>query len=113
VKRQLRHWRRWGRVVALALVLAAVPLPGLAAEPEKTVPTPGLKASIARVANSSSALLEQAKPAAAPDRAKLASPSFFKSPFGIATIVVVAVGTGFAVYSARHDRIHSVIRQTQ
>jgi hypothetical protein len=113
VKRQFRHWRRLGRVMTLALILAAVPLPGLAGEPVKTAPTPGLKASIAKVASSSASLLEQAKPEAAPDRAKLGSTSFFKSPAGIATLVVVAIGTGFAVYSARHDRIHSVIRQTQ
>jgi hypothetical protein len=112
VKQLFRHWRPVGRVVALALILAAIPLPGLAAEPEKAAPPPGLKASIAKAATSGSAVLEQAKPTA-PDRAKLGSTSFFKTPAGIATLVVVALGTGFAVYTARHDRIHSVVRSTQ
>lgn len=112
MKRLFPHWRPLGRVVALALILAAVPLPVLAGEPDKAAPPPGLKASIAKAATSGSTALEQAKPTA-PDRAKLGSTSFFKSPAGIATIVVVALGTGLAVYAARHDRIHSVVRATQ
>ena len=112
VKRQFPQWRPLGRVVALALVLAAIPLPCLAGEPDKSAPPPGLRASIARAATSGSTALAQVKPTA-PDRAKLGSTSFFKSPAGIATIVVVALGTGYAVYSTRHDRIHSVIRQGQ
>jgi hypothetical protein len=98
--------------MALALILAAIPLPGLAGEPDKAAPPPGLKASIAKAATSGSTALDQAKPTA-PDRAKLGSTSFFKSPAGIATIIVVALGTGFAIYTAKHDRIHSVIRQGQ
>jgi hypothetical protein len=112
VKLQFRQWRPVGRVVALALILAAIPLPGLAGEPTKVATPPGLKASIAKAAASGSVALEQTKPAA-PDRAALGSTSFFKSPAGIATIIVVAIGTGFAIYSAKHDRIHSVIRATQ
>ena len=112
VKRQFPQWRPLGRAVALALILAAIPLPCLAGEPDKAAPPPGLKASIARAAATGSTALEQAKPTA-PDRAKLGSTSFFKSPAGIATLVVVALGTGFAIYTAKHDRIHSVIRATQ
>lgn len=112
MKRLLRQWRPMARAVSLALILAAIPLPALAADSTKAVPAPGLKASIARAATSGSAVLEQEKPQA-PDRAKLGSTSFFKTPAGIATIIVVALGTGFAVYSAKHDRIHSVVRQTQ
>ncbi len=112
VKRLSRQWRPLGRVVALTLILTAVPLPALAGDSAKAVPVPGLQASIAKAAASGSAVLEQSKPAA-PDRAKLASRSFFKTPAGIATIIVVALGTGYAVYSARHDRIHSVVRSTQ
>lgn len=112
MKYQIGSWRPAWRVVALALMLAAIPLPGLAGEPNKAAPTPGLKASMAKVAASGSVTLEQSKPAT-PDRAQLGSRSFFKSPAGIATILVVAIGTGFAVYSAKHDRIHSVVRQGQ
>lgn len=112
MKTPLRHWRPAGRIVALALVLAAVPLPGWAGEPGQPPPAPGLKASIAKAATSGSAALEQSKPQA-PDRSQLASKSFFKTPAGIVTIIVVGIGTGFAVYSAKHDRIHSVVRQNQ
>ena len=89
MKRQFPQWRPLGRVMALALILVAIPLPGLAGEPDKAAPPPGLKASIAKAATSGSTVLEQAKPTA-PDRAKLGSTSFFKSPAGIATLVVVA-----------------------
>lgn len=113
MKQLFRQWRPVAWVVALALVMAAIPLPVGAAEPEKAAAPPGLKASIAKAAMSGSSALDQAKPATAPDRAKLGSTSFFKSPAGIATIIVVALGTGFAVYTAKHDRIHSVVRSTQ
>lgn len=112
MKRQFPQWRPLGRAVALALILAAIPLPSLAGEPDKAAPPPGLKASIAKAATSGSTALEQAKPTA-PDRAKLGSTAFFKSPAGIATVVIVALGTGYALYSWRHDRIHSVVRQGQ
>lgn len=112
MKHQFRSWRLAARVVAFAVAMAAIPLPGLAAEPNKPAPAPGLAASIASAAASSKVTLEQAKPAA-PDKAQLGSTSFFKSPAGVIVLAVVAAGTGYALYSASHDRIHSVIRQNQ
>lgn len=112
VKHQFRTWRTGVRVLALALVLSAIPLPGLAEESSKPAPVPGLKASIAKAAASGSVALEQAKPAA-PDKAQLGSSSFFRKPAGMIVLAVVAAGTGYAMYSASHDRIHSVIRQNQ
>jgi hypothetical protein len=38
---------------------------------------------------------------------------FFRSPAGIACLVVLGAGTGYALYSASHDRIHSVARDSQ
>jgi hypothetical protein len=35
------------------------------------------------------------------------SPTFFKTPAGIAVVAVMAAGAGYAIYSAQHDRIHS------
>ena len=113
VKHQFRSWRLAVRGLALALVLAAIPLPCLAGETNKPAPAPGLKASIARAAASGSVTLEQAKPAATPDKAQLGSPSFFKRPAGMIVLAVVAAGTGYALYSVSRDRIHSVIRQNQ
>jgi hypothetical protein len=113
VKHQIGLWRPVARVAALALILAAVPLPGLAGEPNKLAPTPGLKASIAKVAASGSVTLEQAKPAAPPDKASLGSASFFKRPIGIVVLGVLGAGAGYMAYSMSHDRIHSVVRATQ
>ncbi len=41
---------------------------------------------------------------------ELQSPSFFRTPLGLAVIAVVGAGTAYAVYSAKHDRIHSPAR---
>ena len=35
------------------------------------------------------------------------SPTFFKTPAGIAVLAVMGAGAGYAIYSAQHDRIHS------
>jgi hypothetical protein len=35
------------------------------------------------------------------------SPSFFKTPTGAVVLAVMAIGVGYAIYSAQHDRIHS------
>jgi hypothetical protein len=105
VKHQFRSWRLAVRVFALALVLVAIPLPGLAEETDKPAPTPGLKVSIARAAASGSVTLEQAKPSAAPVETQGGSKSFFKKPIGMVVLAVMAAGTGYAVYSANHDRI--------
>lgn len=39
-----------------------------------------------------------------------ASASFFKTPAGVAVILVMVVGTGYALYSAKHDRITGITR---
>jgi hypothetical protein len=104
VKHQFRTWRLAVRVFALALALAAIPLPGLAEETNKPAPTPGLKASIARAA-ASGVTLEQAKLPATPAEARVGSKPFFKTPAGVVVLAVMAAGTGYALYSANHDRI--------
>ena len=42
--------------------------------------------------------------------ATLDSPSFFRTPLGVAVIAIVGAGTAYALYSAQHDRIHSATR---
>jgi hypothetical protein len=113
VKHQLRTWRLAGRALPLALVLAAIPLPALAEDTNKPATVPGLTASIAKEAAAGKVTLEQAKPAAAPDKARLGSASFFKKPVGIAVLGFVGAGLGYMAYSMSHDRIHSVARQNQ
>ena len=138
MKHQYRTWRPAWRVAALALVLAAVPLPGLAAEPVKQAPPAGglgasidraaaslgvavadakpapplgLRASVDKAAASRSGALAQAQPA--PDKSALGSKSFFKKPIGIVVLGVVAAGVGYMAYSFSNDRIHSTVRQNQ
>jgi hypothetical protein len=113
VKYQFRSWRPAARLLALALVLTAIPLPCLAGDSSKPAPTPGLNASVARAAASGRVTLEQAKPAAAPDKAGLGSSAFFKKPVGIVVLAMVGAGVGYMAYSMSNNRIHSVVRQNQ
>ncbi len=108
----VRSWRLAWRVLALALVIAAIPLPSLAGDTSQQVAKPGIRASAEKVA--ATARLADSAGQATPDgKAQLNSPSFFKSTAGIVVLAVVGAGVGFAVYSASHDRIHSVVRANQ
>lgn len=111
-----KKWRSAARAVALALIVAAIPWPAVAGEPERpapATPAPGLEASIAKVAASGSVTLDQVKPANDADKAALGSKSFFKRPLGIIALAVLGAGAGWMVYSMSHDRIHSDVRATQ
>lgn len=102
-------------MIALAVVVALAPLPAFAGEstpPAK--PGTGLTASAERIA-AAEAFRVQPQAARAqesgwtnPDRG---STNFFKSPAGILTLVVVGVGTGYALYSTSHDRVKSPGRE--
>jgi hypothetical protein len=109
----VRNRRPVLRAVALALVLVALPLPALAQDAKRPAATPSLRASAEKAAATATLAPSAAPKAAAQDKAQLGSTSFFKSPAGIAVIAVVAAGTGYAFYSASHDRIHSAVRTGQ
>jgi hypothetical protein len=119
VNNQVRTWRPALRVLALALALAAVPLPALAGEPSQPAAKPGIRASIQQVAAQQVAASARLTPPRAQyartqeGKAQLGSGSFFKTSAGIACLAVLAAGTGYAFYSKSHDRIHSVTRQSQ
>jgi len=109
------------KAAMLAIVVTLVPLPLLAADQNQAPSRQPIKASIARHA-AHDVLVSTAKPAArkttevrARQGTSTASQgsSFFRSPAGIACLAVIGVGTGYAIYSTRHDRIHSVVRQNQ
>ena len=51
--------------------------------------------------------IAKARTQTATDRQAVGSPSFFKKPAGIAVLVTLAAGDGYALYSTQHDRIHS------
>ena len=111
-----RHRRPTGwRVIALALAVALAPLPALAGEatpPAK--PDTGLTASAERLA-ATEAFRVQPQTARAQESGwtnpERGSGSFFKSPAGILTLIVVGVGTGYALYSTSHDRVKSPGRE--
>ena len=111
---------RFRRVAMLAIAVTLVPLPLLAADRATPPAAHSIKASIAKHAAQdvlvSAPARADRKTTAARAQASTTNPQsggFFRSPAGIACLAVLAAGTGFAVYSARHDRIHSVARQNQ
>jgi hypothetical protein len=96
------------RLVAIAAVLALAPMPLAAAEATPhTPPTIDLRAAVKKAAATTSLSPLRAQASNTPD---LQSPSFFRTPLGIAVIAVVGSGAAYAVYSAHHDRIHSTAR---
>lgn len=106
-----RPWRRPVLcVLVLALAVAAVPLPAFAADPPASQANLNLKVSVQKavareigtVKHSGVARSQQAGGGATTD---LSSPSFFKSPAGIVTLVATAVGVGLALRSTSKDRI--------
>lgn len=114
---QARTWRLPLRVLALVLIAAAVPLPCMAGDTSQPAARPRLQASIKPIVHAIVSARPSAPPAklqATPDaKAQLGSRSFFRTPAGAVVLAVVAAGAGYALYSARHDRIHSVVRQGQ
>jgi len=103
----------------LAIAVTLVPLPLFAADPPAAAPAQPLKTSIAMHAKRDvlvTTAKQSASNAQSPTRAQKNDPhqpGFFRSPAGITCLAVIAAGTGYALYSASHDRIHSVARQKQ
>ncbi len=110
---KVRRWRLVLRVLVLALIVAALPLPAMAGQPGQPTATPGLRASIAPAVRSVVATMKApakvAREQGTDAKAQLESKSFFRTGPGIAVIAILAAGTGYAVYSAKHDRIHSTV----
>jgi hypothetical protein len=114
VKITARTWRPALRVLALALVVAAVPLPALAQEKSPPATQSGIQASLHKVVAETPMM--PAKVQAARAQGSTAEPPktpFFKSKAGYAVLAVIGVGTGYAIYSTSHDRIHSEVRKNQ
>ena len=113
VRRTLPSWIRTvstALVVVLGLTFSA--LPAAAGPPAAGPAKPTLAAAAAaKVASApiSKRALAQTAPAAAPAEEHR---GFFKTPAGVAAIVLMAAGTGWMVYSAYHDNdpVHSPFR---
>ena len=109
---RLTTWPAKASVGALTLALALTwTVPAGAAEVQSTPnqkPTlaAATSAHLAKLDKSSAALATQAQaPAASTD-----SRPFLKSPKGIAVLLLMAVGTGYAIYSATNERIDNPAR---
>ena len=104
-------WRRTlPRAVALAVIVALLPLPALAGDPIKPAKATSLAAAVENAAKREApvaprAAAKQGGQAAAAGQPDLSKWSFFKSPVGIVVIGALAAGTGYAIYSASNDRI--------
>ena len=131
---RLTRWRGWkGRAMMLALALALTPLPVVASEAlpgndaaSGTEAARRTTASSADTAKTSHVSLKEGAaraaartPLASASRARRAaqdpaskgSPSFFKTPGGAVALAVMVLGVGYAVYSAKNDRITSPAKQ--
>jgi hypothetical protein len=101
------------RFVWIVVITALVPLPVAAGEPGSVTRTNIREAVTHIVARDVSAtpVPPSRARAARQGSTSTASTSFFKSRPGMIALVVAAVGTGYAIYSAQHDRIHSAGKQ--
>jgi hypothetical protein len=112
VNHRNRPWRRpLVPVLALAVALVVAPLPAMAGEsnaPATASPsiTAAAQKAVAAELKAGSPSLARAQSTTGA-KADLGSPSFFKSPAGIITLIAVGAGLGFALYSTSHDRIKS------
>lgn len=116
MKRRPSVWHvTCARVVAVGVMIALAALPVAAAETSQPATrSVDLKAAIQKIAAterlasvSAAPARDLMQPGSAPN---LESPSFFKTPLGLAVIAIVGAGSAYAVYSAKHDRIHSAAR---
>lgn len=108
------RWRRpVGRAVPLALAAALMALPAAANDATTAVAgqrIPASQVSLRQVAAREAGRTPLARVAARRDSqagAPKESRRFFKSRPGAIAIAVMAAGTGYALYSVKHDRITS------
>jgi hypothetical protein len=112
VKLQVNTSQWISRVLVVALVLAATPLPTFAGEPPAPAPPrPSLNALVKQAASVTPIAPARAQTATGADKSEFGSPSFFKKPAGIAVLAALAAGVGYALYSTQHDRVSSPAKQ--
>jgi hypothetical protein len=102
-------WRLGARIVALAVVVALSPLPAFAGDGNQPAKAPGIRASAAAVVKTER--LAASPSSAQATQAQAGSPAFFKTPLGVIALATLAAGVGYALYSAKHDRITSPAKQ--
>ena len=111
------RWRSPGRAIPLALAALLIALPVAASEntvtPKAKTEQVSLRQAAAKAASSAAITAPRANKAR---RAEQSSPnrqstSWFKTKPGAIALVVMALGTGYALYSATNDRITSPAKQ--
>jgi hypothetical protein len=114
VKNLVRPWRRTvARLLVLALAVGAAPVNCLAGQPAgPQQPSPTLAASIQKAVQHEAGKVGKVSPKAAHQAgasapADTSSKGFFKSKAGVFTLLFLAAGTGYAIYSTSHDRVTS------
>lgn len=96
------------RAVLLAVVASLIPL-RVAAADERPSSQPGpIKAAIGKIPTADPSPARTVRANAAPRHQQTGrDSSFFKTKPGVIALVVMAVGSGYALYSASNDRIKS------
>ena len=108
MKLQVRTSQWVCRVLLAALIVAATPLPVLAGDPPVPAPPrPTLSTLVTQAAAKTPIAPARAQTASGADKSQFGSPSFFKKPAGIAVLVALGAGVGYALYSTQNDRITS------
>jgi hypothetical protein len=100
------HFRRWIGAGVMIAFLATVFVPAVAAQAQPDKSNAFSNKSIEKVVANTKVTSEAPK---APKQATKTG-SFFKTRTGVLVLVVMAAGTGYALYSVKEDRIHSPAR---
>lgn len=98
------------RALLLAASVALVPLPLAAADSAPTPKTRKIDAAMQRIVERDLRTAGKApavKARAAQGGTAPQSAGFFRTRTGVVIAAVMIAGTGYALYSAQHDRIHS------
>jgi hypothetical protein len=108
------YFRRLVGVGVMSAILVTAFVPAMAASQAQPNDASAFSnKSIAKVvANTTSEDLVRSErsPAEAPKKAQPPRSGFFKTRTGLVVLAVMAVGTGYAVYSAKEDRIKGINR---
>jgi hypothetical protein len=91
-----------------------VPIPALADQQTPAPKAQTIQASMQQAAAREvvkAPMTRKATKRAEQDNPSKQSAGFFKTGPGIAALAVLAAGTGYALYSVSHDRVHSPAKQ--
>jgi hypothetical protein len=96
----------------VVFAIVAGPLPALAEGLTPTAPNtgPSIRTSVEKAVASHTLTASQAAVGAQRTTTDLGSKSFFRTPAGIITLVALAAGVGYTLYSTSHDRVKSPAR---